>query len=301
MKTISILVPSYNEKDSINYFFDKIKLIQTKYENEFNIRVVFLNNSSTDNSLEIIKEIKKNNMNVGYITYSKNIGYQNSLFGALCEIESDAYIIIDCDCEDPPELIHEFINYWKEGNSLVYGIRADRDENYFIKNLRKVYYRITKLVADNTFELDMAEFSLFTKNIRDYLIKNKSTKIFIRAELANAGFKKKGIIYKRNKRKFGSTNYNFLRMFIFGMSGFLSTSTFPLRSILYLFTILFILNGLNFFNILNVISFDKLLILNLSFIGYSLASLAIYLARINKDIIGRPTFTIDEKNTSLKF
>ncbi len=301
MKKVSVLVPSYNEQDSINYFFDKVKIIQQKYERKHDIRIIFLNNCSTDKTLEKIKEIQKNNNNVGYISYSKNIGYQNSLFGALCEIESDAYVVIDCDCEDPPELINEFIDNWDNGFSLVYGIRADREENIIIKNLRKIYYRVTKLVADNIFELDMAEFSLFTKKIRDYVIKNKSTKIFIRAELANAGFKKKGITYKRSKRKFGSTNYNFLRMFNFGMGGFLSTSTFPLRSILYFFILLFFLNNLVFFNYLKSISFNQLIILNISFIGYSLASIAIYLARINKDIIARPTFIIDEENTNLKF
>ena len=299
MKRVSILVPSYNEHVSINYFFDKVKLIQQKYGKKYDVRVIFLNNCSTDLTLEKIKKIKTKNNNIGYITYSKNIGYQNSLFGALCEIESDAYVVIDCDCEDPPELLNEFIDYWEKGYSLVYGIRADREENIFIKNLRKIYYRITKIVADHTFELDMAEFSLFTKKIRDYVIKNKSTKIFIRAELANAGFKKKGIKYKRIKRKFGSTNYNFFSMFVFGISGFLSTSTFPLRSILYFFILLFFLNNLVFFNYFNSISFNQLLILNISFIGYSLASMAIYLARINKDVIARPSFIIDEENTNL--
>ena len=101
------------------------------------------------------------------ITHSRNFGYQASLLCGLTNLEGDAYVIIDADCEDPPELIPEFVKKWEEGYDLVYGDRKWRSENPAVAMARRVFYRITRRIADLEFIIDMAEFSRFSRRMRD--------------------------------------------------------------------------------------------------------------------------------------
>ena len=130
--------------------------------------MLFLNNASLDNTYSIIKKLINKYKWVKLITLSYNAGYQNSLLCGIKNMSADIYNIIDVDCEDPPEMILDFIKFYEKGFDLVYGKRVDRHENAILKFVRKIFYHIVKFVGDDDIILYMAEFSLFKKYKRSY-------------------------------------------------------------------------------------------------------------------------------------
>ena len=301
-KLISIVCPVYNEEEAIPIFYKRIisvtELLKTKYEYE----LIFTNNASEDRTLEIIRELNKNNPLVKVITLSRNFGYQASVTAGLHHAKGEAIVIIDVDCEDPPEMIPRFIEEWEKGYDIVYGKRDKRPEPFILQLARKIFYRLTRLIADYDFILDMAEFSLFSSHVCNAILRNNSTYPFIRGEIGFVGFKKFGISYARQPRMFGKSNYNFVRMTKFAIGGILSSSTFPLRLAIYLGLPLAFLNF--FFIILRSfgpIKYDMqvVYILNWIYVILILSFLSIYIARIHKDIIQRPIFIVDWDNSIL--
>lgn len=294
-KKLSILVPLYNEQSCINEFFRRIVTVTDKIHDKYDINIYFLNNCSTDKSLNLIKELKSDTLKIKYITYSKNIGYQASLLGGLSSINSDLYFVVDVDLEDPPEMLLDFIKKYEEGYKIVYGRRVDRHEFWLIKNLRKVYYRLVHYIADHDFIVDCAEFSLFDDKVKKIILKNNSNSPFIRAELGFAGFKRFGIDYKREKRISGNSNY-FITSPTFIIASILSSTSFPLRLIAYTNILIF------FYSLLYFFFFPKLffnLIFLVVIIMLELGILAVYIARIYKNQIARPIYIIDHENSNI--
>ena len=292
-KKICIICPIYNEEDTINIFYARILKVIDRYK-DFQFEIFFSDNDSSDGSYEKVRAISNKDKRVKLIKLSRNFGYQNSLMAALNYINASSYIIIDVDCEDPPEMVDTFIKFWKEGFDIVYGIRKYRSEPKYLIILRKLYYRFMKFIADYNFILDMAEFSLIDKKVRDEIIKVNDTFPFIRNEIAYLGFKKKGIEYKREKRVAGKTHYNYFNMVKFGLTGALTSSTFFLRINIYFFLLIILVNI--FFLIQSYsdfLSIKLILIINLTYISYAACFISLYISRIYKNIVSRARYVID--------
>ena len=301
-KMISIICPIYNEEESIPIFLKRINKVIQSLKNKYEFELLFTNNRSTDQSLQIINKYRKNDSRIKVITLSRNFGYQSSLLCGLNNVKGDAIFIIDVDCEDPPELLPKFINEWEKGNDIIYGVRRKRQESIFLQLMRKLFYRLNKLISDYEVILDMAEFSLFTNYVRDLILSNQNTFPFIRLEIAYIGLKRTSIVYDREKRVGGKSNYTFLQMFPFAIAGILTSSTFLLRLPLYLFPLLIILNMILIF--VPWIS-DKnaiFIILTLSsvYISFFIAIACLYIARIYHNNVRRPLYIIDWKNSYLE-
>jgi polyisoprenyl-phosphate glycosyltransferase len=291
---LTIICPVYNEELAIPLFYERLKNVLSTMHN-LDYELLFTNNRSTDGSLEQIKKLQRSDPKIRYLTFSRNFGYQASILGGLNFARGDASVIIDVDCEDPPELIPQFVQKWREGHDICYGIRGKRDEAQWITSLRLLFYRILKLTADTDIILDMAEFSLLARHVREILIKNSNTFPFLRAEIAYSGFKKVGIAYDRQKRIIGKSNYNLRGMAIFAAAGIMSVSTFPLRAAFYLYPAVLILNVLLLLldYILNLNTFKGLVAFDLMY-AIALASFqGLYIARIYKNGIGRPVYIVD--------
>ena len=300
-KSIQVICPVYNEELNVNYFYDRYRAVRDRMTGNYRLELSFIDNASTDRTSNLINELRAQDRSVQLITHSRNFGYQASLLCGLTNLEGDAYVIIDADCEDPPELIPEFVEKWEEGYDLVYGDRKWRSENPAVAMARRVFYRVTRRIADSEFIIDMAEFSLFSRRMRDQVLSHVSTFPFVRSDLAYAGFRRFGIEYKREPRRFGKTHYNFWRMAKFAVAGILSASTFPLRAVVYggmpLVGIDVIAAVFQIFGV--VVPLGAVLMVNLAFVCLSLVSLALYVARISKDVIGRPVFIVDERRSAL--
>ena len=141
-KSIQVICPVYNEELNINYFYDRYRAVRDRMTGNYRLELSFIDNASTDRTSKLISELRAQDRSVQLITHSRNFGYQASLLCGLTNLEGDAYVIIDADCEDPPELIPEFVKKWEEGYDLVYGDRKWRSENPAVAMARRVFYRV---------------------------------------------------------------------------------------------------------------------------------------------------------------
>lgn len=301
-KKISIVCPVYNEEEAIPLFYNRLKAVIQEMHQKYDFEVIFTNNASSDTSLDIIKNIRHTDPSVQVISLSRNFGYQASLLAGLHYAKGDAIVMIDVDCEDPPELIPQFISKWEEGYDIVYGKRGKRSEFIGLQLMRKAFYRITRFIADYDFVLDMAEFSLISANVRDAVLQNQTSFPFIRSELGFVGFKRFGISYKREPRIHGKSHYNFVKMIQFAVGGILSSSTFLLRLATYIGLPLALINVLFvFIGIFSWIKIDvqKIFLIDFVYVILILAFLSTYMARIYKDGIRRSVYIVDWKNSIL--
>jgi polyisoprenyl-phosphate glycosyltransferase len=295
---ITILCAVHNEEPTIPLFYQRIKKVLADVQCEFEL--VFLNNSSDDNSLLVIEDIMKSDPSVRVLSLSRNFGYQCSLRAGMEHARGEAIITIDVDCEDPPELIPKFVEQWRAGYEIVYGQREGRPEPKVLTMARKLFYHILKMTSDSDIILHMAEFGLISSVVRDQIVCNSNTFPFLRTAIAYAGFSRVGIPYDREERIAGETHYNFWRMFIFAVGGILSSSTFPLRFAAYLLPLIIMINLL-FCGLLFGVS-DRvqalLFLIDFCYISAMLVFHGVYLARIYKNGLGRPIYIVDWQNSS---
>ena len=290
---LSIICPVFNEELAIPLFYQRIKLVFDQLAG-FQYELIFTNNSSTDHSLDEIHKIKKIDRGVSVLTLSRNFGYQASILAGMKHARGDCTLVIDVDCEDPPEMIGDFVQKWREGYDICYGIRGKRDEARWVTWFRLLFYRIMKLTADTDIILDMAEFALLSKRVRSVLINNTNTFPFLRAEIAYSGFRKVGIPYDRQRRIIGRTHYNLWRMFLFAAAGIMSVSTFPLRAAVYGLPLLVLLNVIGLvFDTASHDIFRILVATDLIYLALIMSAQGLYIARIYKNGIGRPIYIVD--------
>lgn len=299
-KTLTVVCPVFNEELCIEKFHTLFSEAISPLTSQYNFELIFTNNRSSDRTLDILKELREKDPRIEFITLSRNFGYQSSVLCGITHGSGDAFVVIDVDGEDPPSIIPHFISKWEQGYDLVYGIREQRPEPKIVILARKFFYRFTKIIADADFILDMAEFSLFTRRMRDQIVLNQTGFPFIRAELAYLGFKRLGIPYARQRRIAGQSHYSFVRMSQFAIGGILSSSTFPLRILFYIcFPLAFLDILAGFIAINSTINLQAMAMLNFAFLVFAGGIIGIYAARIYKDGLHRPPFVVDWANTTL--
>src|SRR3990167_3674843 len=233
-KLISIVCPIYNEEHTIPIFYKRLTKVIASLSHVYKFELIFTNNRSTDKSLERILELRNRDTSMQVITMSRNFGYQASVQAGITHATGQAIVIIDVDCEDPPEMIPGFLEKWAEGYDIVCGIRKDRPEAWIMKKLRDCFYYLLKMTADMDIVLRMAEFGLISSTVRDCIVNNHNTFPFLRAEIGYVGFSRYEIPYTREPRSYGKSGYNLLGMVIFATAGLLTSSTFLFRLAAYL-------------------------------------------------------------------
>lgn len=288
-KRISIVCAVYNEEACISIFYARLRAALEPFRERYDFTLLFANNCSTDGTLETILALRRTDPQVEVLTYSRNYGYEASIATGLRHARGDAVVAIDVDCEDPPEMIPQFITEWERGYDIVYGEREQRLEFLGMHLARKAFYRLNRFIADSEIVLDMAEFYLISVRVRDAILLNRSTKPFLRSEVAYVGFRRKGIPYTRQHRAAGISHHSVLRATEFAVAGILTSSTFPLRLGVYSFPALVILNLL----MLRHGQFQGLVAMDLLYIAFFVAMACLYLARTYKDVMQRPLTVID--------
>jgi dolichol-phosphate mannosyltransferase len=298
---LAIVCPVYNEEAVVPLFFGRLLPVMVALNARYLTRLVFLNNASADGTLEQIAALSGQWPETYVISMSRNVGYQASLDCGLRTIDADLYVIIDVDCEDPPEMITQFVETHERGFDIVYGERVDRPEPTPIKAARKFFYRLLQKIADEDIILDMAEFSLFTGEVRAAIIDDRSSFPFIRASIGRVGFRRIAIPFTRQRRIAGTTHYNLLGMSIFAVAGLLSASTLLLRLPIYFLPFWFLaLCGLGIWAVAAQSAWAALagLLLFALYVGASAAFIAMYVARAYKNGLHRPNAIIDRKHSN---
>jgi dolichol-phosphate mannosyltransferase len=296
-RTLTIIAPCYNEARILPIFWEILRPIIDELDNKNAVKVLFVNNGSTDNSLEILASLRNSDPRIKYITLSRNFGYQGALDAGVRNSDSNLYCVIDADGEDPPELILEFIKAIDNGSDIAYGVRQSRQEPSYRSIFRKIFYRVVGLVSDDPFRLDTGEFSMFTNELKQAALSENNSFPFLRASLSRVGYIATGVPHDRRMRLGGKSSLNAIGMVNFAVGGLLSSSTFPLRLALYLLPLhLILMAGLGLMSLVTGSVSPLIVALYIAnvLMMVQFAFVSVYLARTYKNGLHRPSsFVVD--------
>jgi len=307
-KLVTIVCPVFNEEQAVPLFYARLVKALAATEDKVRYEILFVNNRSVDGTQAAVLALREKDPRVQLLTMSRNFGYQASISAGMRHASGDASVNIDVDCEDPPELIPQFIERWLAGADIAYGIRAQREEFVLMHLARKFFYRLTKQVSEHEIVLDMAEFFLIDRRVKEHVLSTRSTFPFVRGQVGYVGFRREGIAYKREKRIIGETHYNLLSAIRFGLAGILSSSTWPLRMLAYVGATLFALDlgvAVGFVAWtslpldLTLRWFAAGVAVHLGWLVLAAGTLGLYLARVYKDTIGLPLYVVDQKHSTI--
>ena len=228
MKKIDILIPTFNEEENIILLVNELKKI-FKSTPQYLWRIIFIDNSSTDSTRELIRSVCKENNNISAIFNSRNFGQIKSPYYGLTQCTGDAVILLYADFQDPPEMILEFAKEWENGYKIVIGKKTKSEENKLMYFLRKCYYKGIKKIADVEHIEQYTGFGLYDKEFIEILKKLDDPMPYLRGIVAELGFKRKEIQYTQNRRKYGKSKYNFYLLYDYGMLGITSYSKVVMR------------------------------------------------------------------------
>lgn len=226
---ISIVTPCYNEAENVENHLQLVNNAIAPYINQFDFEHIYTDNCSQDQTFQILKQMSNSNKNLKVIRFSRNIGANRAIFIGLKKAAGDAVMLIQADLQDPPELIPQFLDGWKEGYDVVYGKILEREEGWLLKKLRNIYYYLISKLSDIPIPQNAGEFRLTSRRALNSLLQFEEDDLYIRGAMGLVGFKQKAILYKRNKRAAGESSINFLGLIAYAINGLLSTTVVPLR------------------------------------------------------------------------
>ncbi len=308
MKTISIIVPCYNEHETINIYYDEV----TKYlDSNYKWNIIFVDDGSKDNTLSIIKELNKKDERIKYVSFSRNFGKEAAMYAGLenaKKLNSDMAIIMDVDLQDPPRLIPELLKSYDEGYHIIYTRQKNRHGSslksaFFSLTFYRVYSFFTK---DKVVAKGARDYCLLDKKAIDAFLSVKDYKRFTKGIYNYVGFKNKCIEFDYEKRVAGETKWNFKKLFryaLIGINEFSSLYTYIPKFFGFLTFLLLIYDVIR--QTINAVNASSFSAFNFSPIRFDLALIAIfftlyYLFKLCYELRGqtrnRPIYIEEETN-----
>src|ERR1700676_2763885 len=206
MKLISIIVPVFNEEANVERLYEAVNRalapIADRYEWEF----IFTDNCSTDDTFSRIERIAKRDRRVRAYRLSRNFGFQRSILTGYRLARGDAAVQIDCDLQDPPELILEFVKQWEAGSKVVDGVRRSRPEAFDLHASRRLFYRLLARLSDDELPHDAGDFRLIDRSVLDLLHDYRDESPYLRGYIASLGYRQVGVPYDRAERRRGKSS-----------------------------------------------------------------------------------------------
>ncbi len=303
---ISIVVPVLNEEKNLLLLHERLVNVVKTISNDYEI--IFVNDGSKDNSLAIIKKLAAQFSQIKYIDFSKNFGHQLAVFAGLESAQGNAIVIIDADLQDPPELIKKLYHKMQEDFDVVYAQREKRAGESWLKLMTaKLFYRFINRLSDVTIPLDTGDYRIISKKIRDIIVAMPEHNKFLRGQIAWTGFNQTSILYTRDERYAGKTNFTYSKMFSFAFDGITAFSNLPLKLATYMG---FLVSLVSFVVIIytlyqkyingNVVQGWSSLMVSILFIGgvqlICLGIIGEYLGRIMDNVKQRPLYIVRESN-----
>ena len=191
MKKISIVIPAYNEEESLPFLFESLNSLLQKIEN-YEFEILFINDGSKDKTLQIIKEHRKKDNRISYIDFSRNFRKEIAMIAGIDYATGDAVIFMDADLQDPPELIIDFIKYWEQGYDDVYAKRKSRKGETFLKKFTsKMYYKVLQKLAGMEIQKDTGDFRLLDRRCVNALKKLRESQRCTKSMFSWIGYNKK--------------------------------------------------------------------------------------------------------------
>lgn len=307
MKKISIIIPAYNEEESLPFLYERLtKLVDSIKNYEF--EMLFVDDGSKDKTLELIQEYRKKDKRVAYVSFARNFGKETAMIAGLDYAKGDAVVFIDADLQDPPELIPEMIKYWEEGYDDVYAQRKSRKgETWLKKFTSKMYYKVLQSLTRVPIQKDTGDFRLLDRRCVNALRKMRENGRNSKSMFSWIGYHKKAIMYDRDPRIAGKTKWNYAKLINLAIDGITSFTTSPLRISTYIAIPTFLVLLVYFIYVIvkacviqeAVQAYQAIILLVLFFSGIQILLFGIvgeYLGRIFNESKNRPLYLVDLYN-----
>ncbi|MGN0238065.1 MAG: glycosyltransferase family 2 protein [Lepagella sp.] len=316
-KKVTILIPAFNEEDNIRHLIEELDRISNIDEiNGSHISIeweyLFVNDGSSDNTLDILNDQRQNNNEINIVNLSRNFGKENAMLAGMDYASGDAIIIMDADLQDPVDCIPQMIYWWLQGYDDVYGMRKNRGkESWLRKHLSLLFYRLLQSTTRIEILQNVGDFRLLDRRVVDAIKSLRETQRYTKGLYCWVGFKKKEIVFDREDRTNGKSSFNLKSLFNLAIEGITCFTTSPLRissvigfivsilALVYLFVVLFktIIWGEP------VRGFPTLLSAILLLGGVQLIAIGIigeYIARIYNETKMRPPYIVESFNGKKK-
>ena len=230
---LSIVVPCHNEESVIDIFLDKIFAVLKEINRSYEI--VFVNDGSSDETLEVLKEKSNQYDEIRVINLSRNFGKEAAMTAGIDACVGEVVVPIDADLQDPPELMIDFIEMYEKGFDVVVGKRVDRSaDSYAKRTSAELFYKMHNKISDIEIPHNVGDYRLMSRRVVEELKRLPETQRFMKGVFAWLGFKTAVIPYKREERVAGDTSFNGWKLWNFAIDGITSFSTAPLRIWLYI-------------------------------------------------------------------
>jgi polyisoprenyl-phosphate glycosyltransferase len=226
---LSVVIPIYNEQATLSELYRRLMRVLSENLAELAYEIVFVNDGSTDGSIQILSELHADDPAVKVVNLSRNFGHQAALTAGLDYAKGDAVICMDGDVQDPPEIIPTLMARWRDGNDVVYAVRKLRKEGFIKRGCYAAFYRLLRKLSMVSIPLDAGDFALMDRRVVDCLKALPERSRFIRGLRTWVGFRQAAVEYEREKRFAGVPKYTWSKLVHLAVNGLLSFSALPLR------------------------------------------------------------------------
>ena len=307
MKKVDLIVPCYNESQVVNMFFDEAKKVIDRLKDyEFNF--IFVDDGSSDNTLDLLKELAQKNDCVKYISFSRNFGKESGMYAGLKNSTGDYVVILDADLQHPPALIPQMLEAMEEGYDCCATNRATRKGDPALRTMfTRCFYRFVNKISEVDMPDGAGDFRMMNRAMVNAVIAMSEVQRFSKGIFSWVGFKTKWIDFENVERAAGVTKWSFWKLFGYAIDGITAFSTFPLRIASYLGTIISASSFIYLFYIIiktivigkDVPGYASTITLILFIGGIIILSCGIlgeYVAKIYKEVKNRPVYIINKTN-----
>ena len=307
MKKITIIIPAYNEEESLPPLYERLEKLMHSMEH-YEFEILFVNDGSKDNTINLIKEYREKDNRISYVDFSRNFGKEIAMIAGLDYATGDCVIFMDADLQDPPELIPELVKYWEEGYDDVYAKRSSRKgETWLKKFTSKMYYRVLQHLTSVPIQEDTGDFRLLDRRCVNALKKMRESQRNSKSMFSWIGYKKKEVLYDRDPRIAGKTKWNYKKLVDLAIDGITSFTTSPLRISTYISIPTFVVLFIYFVYVIAkcivtstmIQAYQAIILLILFFSGVQILLIGIigeYLGRIFNESKNRPLYLVNEYN-----
>ena len=300
----TIIAPIYNEIENIPHLYSRVSEVMDQTGQPWEL--VLVDDGSKDGSTDALRDLGKKDERVRTVIFARNFGHQIAVSAGMDYARGDAIVVIDADLQDPPEVILELIDKWKEGYQVVYAVRSEREgESWFKLTTASLFYKFIQKITDVDIPLNTGDFRLLDRKVLDVMNNMPERNRFLRGMSSWAGFKQTGVEYKRHARFAGKTHYPLKKMIKLAMNAITGFSYWPLQmlskggaalvilsillAILYIILALFGKVDLTYIlaTWLTLIFLAGILLIGMGILGE-------YLGRVYDEAKGRPLYIVAE-------
>lgn len=308
---LSIVIPVFNEEENLPKLYERLVAVSPTWN--FPFEAILVDDGSTDRTLSVLRELHNQDSRFKFISFSRNFGHQTAVSAGLRYASGDVVSVMDADLQDPPEELHRFLDQWRQGYQVVYGVRTKRKENIFKRSGYYLFYRLLAWCSSIDIPLDSGDFCVMDRTIVDYLNAMPERNRFVRGLRSWIGYRQIGIPYERDKRLAGDVKYTFRKLLRLALDGIINFSYRPLQltGAFGLFVCLLSFSGIVFYLIHRMLNRKifglapqdvpgfTTLILAILFIGgvqlFTLGVFGEYLGRIFDEVKQRPLYIVKDQ------